>query len=207
MGVFLVYFSSLGSAMKRSSQEEVDKLNQAYERAIGKIVIAWNEYQEELGTIFGKLFGRRQWALALSAWHALESDRAQRSMLAAVARTKLKPQNPMLAEIIWLVERTNQMISDQRNNGIHTPLMRYTDAEGVYQILPLVMFGNARARKLAGYDLVAEFTHYEKQIRKMFSYAVAVDFALTPKRGRRGRSALPERPQLLHRAPLLNPKP
>jgi hypothetical protein len=187
--------------MKRSSQEEVDKLNQDYERAIGRIVIAWNEYQEQLGMIFGKLFGRRQWALSLSAWHALESDRAQRSMLAAVARVKLKSKDPLLAEIIWLVERTNQMISDQRNNGIHTPLMRYMDIDGAYQILPLAMFGNTRATKLAGYDLLTEFTHYEKQIRKMFGYAVAVDFALTPKKKRTGPSALPERPQLQNRAP------
>lgn len=180
--------------MKRS-QEEYERITSAHERAIGKIVIAWNEYQAMLAQLFGKLFGRTGWSLALAAWHALDNDRAQRNMLRVVARAKLKPNNPLLAEIEWLINASNH-IADQRNIGIHMPLMRYTDLDGNFQVLPLAMFGDQKAAKMTGRDLLKEYAHYEHQIRKMLLYAVAIDFALTPKKHRQGSAALPERPKL-----------
>ena len=71
--------------MATTSMKEKLALADAHARAIGNVVTAWNEYQEELGQLFGGLFSRSQWKLALSAWHALENDRAQRAMLMAVA--------------------------------------------------------------------------------------------------------------------------
>jgi hypothetical protein len=64
-----------------TSQHQREKLTSDHERAIGKIVVAWNDYQEVLGQLFAKLFGRKQWALALSAWHTVESDRSQHALL------------------------------------------------------------------------------------------------------------------------------
>lgn len=176
------------------SQEEYERVTAAHERAIGKIVMAWNDYQEELGKLFGNLFNRRDWQLALSAWHALDNDRAQRNMLVAAARAKLKPNNPVLTEIEWL--NNSNKIADQRNIGIHMPLMKYSERDGSFHILPLAMFGNSKAAKMSGRDLLKEYAHFERQIRKMFSYAVALDFAVTPKRHRRGKGSLPERPKL-----------
>jgi hypothetical protein len=173
--------------IKYHSQE----IREAHALAIGKIVMAWNEYHEILGQIFAKLFGARNWAAALSAWQALENDRAQRSMLAAVARIKLKPTDRAYKEITWIVEKTNQIVSDQRNLGIHTPLMSLTGLDGIPKILPQTMFGNKRAAKLHGADLLLEFAHYENQIRKMLIFAVAIDFAITPRRRRRGRVTWP----------------
>jgi hypothetical protein len=205
---FSPYFSSFGAVMNSTSSfKEKQDLADDHARAIGRIVVAWNEYQELLGQMFAKLFGRAQWSLALSAWHALDNDRAQRAMLVAAAHAKFKPTDRALKEIIWLVEKTNQMISDQRNTGIHTPLMNYTDQAGVFQILPLAMFGNKRAVKLIGHNLLREFGHYEQQIRKIYTFANAISFAITPKNRRRGRVTWPDRPQLLHRAPQVNSKP
>jgi hypothetical protein len=155
------------------------------------------EYQEELSTLFGKLFTRADWPLALSTWHALDSDRSQRRML---LRAKLKLDDPLLAEIKWLVDNSDY-IADQRNIGIHMPLMKYTELDGTFRILPLAMFGNPKAVKMTGRDLVKEYAHYERQIRKMFSYAAALSFALTPKHRRRGRPVLPERPKLTALSP------
>jgi hypothetical protein len=177
------------------SSEEYERLTSAHENAIGKIVIAWNDYQEILGQMFAKLFGRKPWALALSAWHSLDSDRSQRRMLLAVAHAKLKPKDVLLAEIKWLIDNSDR-ISDQRNIGIHMPLMKYTDIDGNFQILPLAMYGNKKAAKMVGRDLLKEYAHYEQQIRKMLGYAVAIDFALTPRTRRRGPGKLPERPRL-----------
>jgi hypothetical protein len=63
-------------------------------------------------------------------------------------------------------------------------------------MLPLALWGNTKAARMSGRDLVKEYAHFERQIRKMFSYAVAIDFALTPKHRRRGKVSLPERPKL-----------
>jgi len=169
--------------------------------AIGKIAMAWNEYHEILGEIFANFFGKRGGSLAFAAWHALDNDRAQRSMLAAVAGIKLKKSDRAYAEIIWMVEKTNQIISDQRNSGIHTPLMSFTGTDGIHRILPQAMFGNRRAVRLYGADLLVEFAHYEQQIRQMISFAVGVEFAIVPRTRRRGRVTWPQRPQLISRAP------
>jgi hypothetical protein len=72
--------------IKRSNQQETDDHIEAHQLAIGKIVMAWNEYQETLGQIFAQLFGIRNWVVAHAAWQALENDRAQRNMLLAAAR-------------------------------------------------------------------------------------------------------------------------
>jgi hypothetical protein len=181
--------------LETRSQEEYERITAAHERAIGKIVIAWNDYQEELGKLFGNLFSYKDWPLALSAWHALDSDRAQRKMLVAAARAKLKPNSPLLREIEWLINNSDK-IADQRNIGIHMPLMRSAERDGSTHILPLAMFGNLKAAKMSGRDLLKEYAHFERQIRKMFSYAVALDFAVTPKGRRRGKASLPERPKL-----------
>jgi hypothetical protein len=93
-----------------------------------------------------------------------------------------------------MVDMTDQMIADQRNTGIHMPLMSYTDHDGVHQILPLAMFGNRRAAKMAGRDLLKEYAHYEAQIRKMNGFATALDFKLSPRRKRRAQ--WPTRPEL-----------
>jgi len=122
----------MNDGKKYHGQEE----REAHALAMGKIVMAWNEYHETLGQLFAKLFARNQYGLALTAWQALNNDRAQRTMLAEVARVKFKPGDKAGKEILWLVEKTNQMISDQRNLGIHTPLMSFTDLDGIHQMLP-----------------------------------------------------------------------
>ncbi len=192
--------------MSRTSNEERQQIRDKHAAAIGKIVIAWNDYHELLGEIFASLFGVRGWSLALSAWHVIENDRAQRSMLVAVANRKLKQTDRAYREIVWMIEKTNQMISDQRNSGIHTPLIMFTNSDGISQMLPHAMFGNRRAGKLYGAVVLAEFEHYERQIREMIGYAVAIRFATSPKKRRRGRVTWPQRPQLLPRAPQVNPK-
>jgi hypothetical protein len=52
--------------------------------------MAWNELHEVLAEIFGYLFNENDYGLALTAWHSLASDAAQREMLRAVAAVRLK---------------------------------------------------------------------------------------------------------------------
>src|SRR5688500_17721294 len=85
---------------------------EAHAVAIGKIVMAWNEYQEHLGELFGGIFGRRYYGLALSAWHSVPSDSTQRQMLRSVVEAKLKGK--AREELLWLLNQTDQILASQR---------------------------------------------------------------------------------------------
>lgn len=133
------------------------ELHDAHAVAIGRIAIAWNEFQENLGLLFESFFGDEHWAEARAAWHALDNDRAQRSMLQAVAEQKLGKENHGFKEICWLIDSANKKLSDYRNSGIHTPLMVLTDlvGGGKTQILPSAM-------------------SYHQFIRRMTTFALAI---------------------------------
>lgn len=71
-------------------------------------------------------------------------------MLCKVAPEKLAVDEKTKEELIWLLDQIDEVIADQRNVGVHAPLMSFTDENGKHQILPLAMFGNRHAALLAG---------------------------------------------------------
>ena len=75
------------------------ELHDAHALAIGRLVIAWNNFQEQLAELFARLFGKERWDEALAAWQALVNDSAQRDMLVAVARSKLGNEFPAFKKI------------------------------------------------------------------------------------------------------------
>ena len=171
------------------------EVHDAHAAAIGRMAIAWNEFQESLGEIFANLFGKQRAAEALAAWHALENDRAQREMLGAVAQQKLRRRHRGYDEICWLIDTANRKLADHRNDGIHTPLMVFTDltTDSVARILPNMMFGHMRAKKLWGKDLLKEFETYATRIRQMTTFAIAIGAKIRKPSSMRG---WPKRPTL-----------
>jgi hypothetical protein len=171
----------------------------AHAIAIGKIAMAWNEYHSILGELYSELFTHgRNWQLALAAWHAIPSDKTQRDMLRKVAELKFKASSRELTEINWLLEKTNDVVSVQRNIGLHTLLWSFTAEDGAHLILPIVS-NDRTAKALADTKVLKEYAHYEKQIRKMIGFAVGIQFAVSPRR--RGKKTWPERPPLSKRSP------
>jgi hypothetical protein len=164
--------------------------------------MAWNEFQETLGQLYSVMFEQHA-GLAVASWQALENDRAQREMLRAVARYALGPNSKAYSEIGWLIEQANQQLSNQRNFGIHTPLMVFSENNGPAQILPLTIFGNRRAIALEGKDILAEYGHYADQINKMVTFALMIRYNIQANRP--GPESWSERPQLQFRAPNPNP--
>jgi hypothetical protein len=65
------------------------ELKDAHTLAIGKTVMAWNEYHELFGKIFAHLFTKSHFETSLAIWHALDNDRTQRKLLRAAAETHL----------------------------------------------------------------------------------------------------------------------
>lgn len=170
---------------------------EAHAIAIGKIAMGWNEFHSILHELFAGLFGVRSYALAYNAWSAIPSDKSQRDMLRAVAQSKLRPGSRELKDLLWLLEKTNEIVSGQRNIGIHTTLWSLIELDGTHKFIPVAT--NARtAQALAGADILKEYAHYEKQIRKMLMFAVGLQFALSPRR--KGKRHWPERPVLSKRS-------
>ena len=159
--------------------------------------MAWNEYQTILGEIFADLFTSKDWQLALAAWLSVPSDRTQRDMLRQVAGYKLKPASRELRELTWLLDMTNEVVSVQRNIGIHTTLWSFIEPDGTFNMLPVV--SNPRvAKAFSNTQVLKEYAHYERQIRKMLGFAVGIQFVISPRR--KGRKMWPERPALAKRA-------
>jgi hypothetical protein len=121
-----------------------------------------------------------------------EKRSGQRQLLCKVAPEKLAVDEKAKEELIWLLDQIDEVIADQRNVGVHAPLMSFTDENGKHQILPLAMFGNRHAALLAGKDILTEYRHYEGQIQKMTTYAVAIKYNISPVRA--GDVVWPERP-------------
>jgi hypothetical protein len=170
------------------------ELKDAHALAIGKMVMAWNEFHEIFGEIFAGLFSKSHWETSLAIWHCLDSDRTQRRLLRAAAETHLQWNKKGLEEILWLLNKTDSLISQQRNVGVHAPLMSMFELDGTHKVLPLAMFGNRNAKQLMGKDILREYAHYEQQIRKMIGFAFALQFKLTS--GKHTDDPWPERPRL-----------
>jgi hypothetical protein len=106
-----------------------------------------------------------------------------------------RPKPSPLEEIIWLVENTDTLLADQRNIGVHMPLMSFTDLNGVHQMLPHTLFGNRRAISMLGRDyLLGQYEHFRSQIAKMNSCAHSIAFNISPVR--QGAESWDERPTL-----------
>jgi hypothetical protein len=173
----------------------------AHALAIGKIAVAWNEYHELLGELFAGLFTHSHYETTLAIWQCLDSDRTQRKLLRAAARHRLGriTDKTGLEELTWLLNKTDTILAQQRNVGVHAPLMFLWEMDGSHKILPLLTTGNRNAKHIEGQDILREYAHYERQIRKMIGFAMA----LSKKIGyhKRDHGPWPERPTLSGRAP------
>jgi hypothetical protein len=177
-----------------------DELRDKHALAIGKIAIAWNEYHELLGELFAGMFTRSHWETSLSLWHCLDSDRTQRKLLRAATETYLHWNKRGQEELRWLLNKTDTILAQQRNVGVHAPLMSLWEIDGSHKILPLAMMGNRNAKQIEGKDILQEYAHYERQIRKMYGFALG----LKVKVGFHGRdpdASWPKRPQISGSAP------
>jgi hypothetical protein len=74
-------------------------LKDAHALAIGKIVMAWNEYHEIFGEIFAGLFTKSHAETSLAIWNCLDSDRTQRKLLRAAADIHLHWNKKGLEEL------------------------------------------------------------------------------------------------------------
>lgn len=181
---------------KLPSEEQVNELTAAFEpyyAAVGRTAHAWNHLQDELANLFADLTELDSLGLAL--WHALKSDRTQRDVLEAAAKAKGEDEEWLSGfpkakdDILWLLARANEL-ADKRNDAIHAPCT-IGIASGQIEIVPSSFFGNPRARKLQGKQILNEFAWYEERADVLRNFAVALGSCLR----RHDTRTWPERPR------------
>jgi hypothetical protein len=176
-----------------------DNAREEHALAIGKIAMAWNEFHELLGVLFASLFTKSHYVTTLAIWHCLDNDRTQRKLLRAAAETHLHWNKKGLEELLWLLNKTDHILSNQRNVGIHAPLNALFERDGEQFLFPVPGPGNRNAKQLDGLVVLKEFAHYEQQIVQMKAFAYSLRFKLSD--GKHTDDPWPERPHLSARPP------
>lgn len=176
------------------TKEEIEATNEIlkpYFLALGRVAHSWNHLHEELGKVFCALTGL-DLSIGMAIWHSLKSDRSQRDILegalnSAACSSEWTERFPSAKKgVLYLLNEINNL-ADRRNNAIHAPC---TIIPGDIEIVPLTFFGNERARRLHGKDILEEFTWYEKSADALKAHATNVRFALD------SGGTWPEKPQM-----------
>jgi hypothetical protein len=165
-----------------------------YALAMGKIAMAWNEYHEILGDLFASIFTKSHHSTALEIWHCLDNDRTQRRLLRTAVNTHLSWNKKGVEELNWLLNKTDTLLSAQRNVGVHAPLHALMEVKGVNLMLPIPGPGNRNAKQLYGKEVLKEYAHYEQQLRTICTFATALRFKL--REAAHTDDPWPERPTL-----------
>ena len=178
----------------------IDEKMQPYVMALGKVAHAWNYLQEALGQLFCAVTELEEGREGTAIWHSTTNDRAQREMLRAAARVtwnkRLTADLPKAKEDIkWLLDEADK-VAERRNNAIHAPMAASTDGKNV-ELVAAVYYGNPRAHKLVGKDILAEFEWYEHCADVLTRFARLARTAINT-----DAVPWPDRPQM----PTLRPK-
>ena len=188
------------------TKRQIKQRKNPYVLALGNLVIAWNALQENLAELFWAITDLPDGTIPLSIWHSTNNDRTQREMLRAMTEAIFTQRAAreldatvkgntlrIRDDIIWLINKANSL-ADQRNDAVHSPLWFVIDATGsgkIGEMIPADYFGNPRAKKLKGKDLLNEFRWYRQSADTLASYALRIRFVLSP-----GLTPWPDRPQM-----------
>jgi hypothetical protein len=136
----------------------------AHAKAIGSLLLAWNDLHERLSNLFVSAMGVRQFARSFAVWHQTRNDYGKRQLLRAAienlpesemgtpikkpdgsfmrnADGSFKGARPQLAdEIIWILDAANKL-EGWRDDSAHTPL-RYASLGGLLSFVELVASPN-----------------------------------------------------------------
>lgn len=181
---------------KLPSQAEIeaaDRALQPYFLALGRVAHAWNHLHEELGKVFCAVTGLEV-HIGMAIWNSLKNDRSQRDTLesaiySASSDTDWVMQHHGASEgVLYLINQVNDLAT-KRNDAIRAPCD--VPPTGDFEIIPITLFQNQRARSLRGQDILTEFQWYEATANVLRQHAHDVRLALD------GRFASwPEKPQL-----------
>ena len=184
--------------------DDENKILKPYVSALGELVVEWNQMLESLGKLFGSILYPAEPIppVAWAVWHSTNNDRAKIAMLRDAARAKFgeigkDSQNSQAwDDIDWLCGRVTS-IFDERNNSIHAPIaIRRDNLKNKVEVVASDFFGNPRARRLSGKELLSEYEWQTANAKalKLLARNMVVTILYGPK-----HRAWPVRPQLPNR--------
>ncbi|MDN3277138.1 hypothetical protein QWJ07_22940 [Frankia sp. RB7] len=168
------------------SEDEVDAATAAlapYFTALGRVAHSWNHLHEELGKLFCSVT-ELELHHGMAIWHKLKSDRSQRDILrgaieARKQETDWVASHPNLAEAVSCLLNETNGLADGRNNAIHAPcsVAMHGNTKD-FELVPVTFFGNDKAKRLVGKDILEEFRWYEKCADTLKKYATSCRLAV-----------------------------
>jgi hypothetical protein len=183
---------------KLPTDEEIDAVNAAlnpYFIALGRVAHSWNHLHEELGKLFCSVTGL-ELHHGMTIWHTLKSDRSQRDILRGAITARCQESDwvakrpKAAAAIMDLLNEVNSL-ADRRNNAIHAPCsVALHGNRKDFEIVPVTFFGNDKATRLIGKDIIEEFRWYEGCANTLKKYTTTCRLAVDA-----GLSSL-EKPQM-----------
>ncbi len=88
---------------------------------IGEVAWRWNCVCVNLMLVFSHLVDPKDYSIGRGIWLALASDKAQREVLEALAKARLKRNPRTLKNILWAIDQVGKL-SGYRNAVIHAPV-------------------------------------------------------------------------------------
>jgi hypothetical protein len=194
-----------------------------YVKAIGQLLLAWNDLHERLATLFVTAMGGGYVNRPLAVWHSIRSDMGRRQLLGAaigqLSDREIGQRLKVAAEIDWILQQTNQL-EGYRDDSAHTP-MRSSEllsifsisnlfsvpnifAIGAKPVLPDTAFQNPRAIRIdtKNKDLLIEYKYARERLIVLRDYAIAIDAAWS-----NAQLPWPDRPDLPERKPRRRRRP
>lgn len=163
-----------------SLEDALKSTYEPYVSALGRVAQSWNALQEALAFLFSCVTEMDD-SLARGIWYSTQNDRAQREMLRAAINVRAdiwdQPKRAA-ADLLWLINQANS-VADQRNDAIHAPCSIMIGEKGL-EVTPVYFYGNPRALKLQGKNLLEEFSWCEASADVLAIYAKYAATALSP---------------------------
>jgi hypothetical protein len=189
------------------TDEKKQEVEDAYDRAVGRVSRTWNRLHQSLGAFFAVVIGGNI-ELVLAAWDSIENDRTKREMLRATIkaasqerwpeRWKQTPKAP--DDLLWVLKRADAL-SEVRNDAMHALVALHIGAEATMAVTSPSSRGK-RERKLwdnerRGRKLLDEFAKCERDSEALSAFVGEAFSALYQLHGRKW----PSRPEQIWAAP------
>ncbi len=192
--------------MVKLPAEEVDAITAALEpyfSLLGRVAHSWNHLHEELGKLFCSVSGL-ELHHGMAIWHKLKSDRSQRDILKGAISARAQEEDwikhrPNVEEaIVDLLNEVNTL-ADRRNNAIHAPCSVAIHGNSKdFEIMPVTFFGNDKAKRLFGKDILEEFRWYERSANALKAYTTSCRLAVDAQLIQPQKPLMPTRGQVDH---------
>lgn len=144
-------------------------------------------------TVFATLIDAKNLHPGVTIWHTLASDKTQREVLVALAKSRLEKNDINLDAITWVCSSATSL-SGYRNAFVHAPVHFKENSDKEMQaFVPEVSAPEKYFNKLGGDDITSIYEKLLGDIISLAAYANAIFFVMNAPHV----WTLPEKPSLL----------